>query len=251
MIVQKRAQTLRIIAQHDHGLLSGHLAASWLRASGEKLGFELVLAAGMHDLGWQSADARPIFDPSTGGPADFVAYPQEDRAALYTRALDDMARISPLTALLTSLHYQMMLGSKAPPTFLANEDARRAWLRGSGLIELDDDGVKEALAILQFFDVLSLYICMSAPGAVSDNLPRWLDPAVFAKDVDGRRYTISWQDEGLIHLHPFPFEGPITARLPYMTLDKVSYRSPEALLSAWSRARRGVWTLTVAAKETG
>ena len=71
MIITPHEGSLLLVFQHDHALLASRLASAWRSefiAHHDRRG-EVLEAVALHDAGWQEADARGVFDTSTGRPA--------------------------------------------------------------------------------------------------------------------------------------------------------------------------------------
>ncbi len=243
MIVQRRAGGARIFEQHDHGLLCGELARAWGEPGAISLG--LGLACALHDLPWRAADAAPRLNSDTGLPFDFIDFPRRERVALYKKGLDALEGISPHLGVLTSRHYVALMGRTAPVGFVAAERARQARL----LSEIGgvDEGILEAeLSALRFMDTLSLFVCMTPPGASAEGRPAWLDPSIFACWPKGRRWSLVWEGPDRLIVDPFPFLEPLMALVPFRDLGEARYESAESLRTAWDRAPRGRWSVTLA-----
>lgn len=272
MLLQVRANGLRVIAQHDHGLAAGRLAHAWrgvpVRAEGsgaaegglgpgargapgaEPLPFELVLAVALHDFGWRAADAVPRFDPASGRPYDFVSYPLHRKVDLYVRAIDELEGVDLYVALLVSLHYTTFAGTADVASFQADQARRRERLkRALGLGPEDEARVHAHLRYLKLFDNLSLFMCLTPPPAEAVAQPPWVNASMLADVPHGPPLRPHWRDADHLVLEPFPFEAPIPLRIPCRDLDAPSYPDARALELAWSRAPIVWWTVWVEGAE--
>ena len=244
MLVQTRADRLRLFTQHDHGLTCGDLVRAWtdapLRAPAPSW---MVLAHAVHDLAWVDEDRRPRWNPRTGRPHDFVDLPLALKVPMYARGIDDVARIEPRAGVLDSLHFQSFVPGRDAPDFHAAEEARREALRDDlGVDDATWATVVDAYPLLRATDRLSLWICLSAPGALEDHIPSWLPPEL---PVAGRTYRLGWRDTSTVTMSPLPFDEAVEVRLPWRDLDATSFASTEDLGAAWDGADRGVWTVRI------
>lgn len=188
------------IHQEQHALLSGVLAAAW-RPS---LHPRLIAAITLHDAPWRSIDSGPRKDPQ-GGIIDFVSYPIAERLEFYTTGIDELEQVDPYVAYMVSLHYSSFAGMAKMTQFRAAESERRARLQPLlGRLAAD---VARDLKWLQFFDVLSLHLCLTGPDVPTENLPVWLrDDARWSTAPDGRRHALEWTNAHTSRIYPFPFE---------------------------------------------
>jgi len=238
MIVQRRVGGIRLINQHDHGLLAGVFAQAWSQTRP----FEEVLLAGLHDFAWQGVDTSPLFDPESGLPHDFLTLPKGHRIAFYTQGIDALEEISPFVAQMTSRHYVSIMGDAAPESWRRSERQRQRRLHRP---ERGDMGGQ--LRWLQFFDTLSLFFCMTPPSALGrGDLPAWLKPEVFTSALEGRRPTLRWQDDATLLMSPFLFRGDaLEVRLPCRDLSVSRFDGQTSMLDHLAEARPVVWEVVV------
>ncbi len=244
---------LRLVRQHEHAVLAGHLAAAWVGTgrSPDPLDFGLVLAVALHDLAWVELDELPDLDPSSGRPYPFHALPNERKLPAYRTGLDRMERVHPYGALLGSLHYASFVEDEAEPgetgSFLAAETRRRTALEERLALDGEEDRVplRRDLAYLQMFDRLSLFICLAPPSASGAAQPAWLGAARHLEIPGGESLHLDWRDDEVLHVHPFPFRDALDLRLPYRELSPGPYRDQEELVSAWSSVPESWWGFSV------
>lgn len=254
MLVQVRHDgRLRLFRQHDHAMLAGHLAATWVGTGRhpEPLDFGLVMAVALHDLAWLELDEAPHLDPTGGRPYAFHALPNERKLPAYRRGLDRVERVHPYGALLGSLHYVSFVEEEAAgqgaDSFVAREARRRAALEERlGLEGPEERGpVRRDLGLLQTFDRFSLFICLAPPSALQEAQPAWLAAARDLETPEGHSLRLDWRDDDVLHVHPFPFRDALDLLLPYRELPPGPYRDPEELVSAWSSAVEDWWGFSV------
>jgi hypothetical protein len=226
------------MAQHDHGLVSGRLAAEWrgLSAHPAPLPFELRLAITLHDFAWESIDLLPLFNPETRRPYDFVQHPLELKARFYTKGLDLLERIEPRVGLLCSMHYTAFIGTDGLEPFQRDERNRRARLKLLlGLTSKDDAMLNAQLHVLKLFDNLSLFICLMSPSALDKESFPWLDPSFFAQTHGGEPFDLQWLDDETLVADPFPFTRPVDLTIPYRELP-ATFPNADGLTNAWNDA---------------
>lgn len=161
----------------------------------------LLAAILLHDNPWRSNDATPKVDES-GNTIDFIGYPNEARIALYSRGLDALTHVDPYTGYLVSLHYSTFTGMD--PDFVAREEARRAEL--APLLSHRLDRMDQDLSWLKFFDIASLWLCLTGPDVDDESLPQWLvEPYAFAHPPDAIKRTWTWTDTDRATITPWPF----------------------------------------------
>ena len=239
MLIQGRADGLRLITQHDHGLLSGELAVAWRGpGGGEEPAEELVLAVSLHDLSWRELDAVPRRDPATGLPYDFLRFPADEKYEAASRGIDRVAELHPYAGVLVSLHYCTFGSPRRPSEFEESEEERRLELLG----DMEDEApgpsrIRHDMDFLRLFDNLSLLLCLTPPGADEEHRPSWLTPDLLTIPGGGPRMELSWRDDGTAVLNPFPFQGPeLDVELPFRDLPPGPFASDEALRKAWEEA---------------
>src|SRR5262249_51824836 len=94
------------ITQPDHALLAGRLLDAWC---GDGLPLrptraQVITAAAQHDAGWTMEDAVPWWNPTIGGPFDFVTAPLEVRQGLWPRAIEHLAARDAYVGALVAQH---------------------------------------------------------------------------------------------------------------------------------------------------
>lgn len=246
MLVQPRADHLRIFTQHDHGLLSGDMAARWTNVQlGARPGADMILAASLHDAPWRHADQHVSWNPDTRRPHDFISHPREARLALYRLGLDELESLSRHAALLTSRHYVRLLGARVPNDFLAHETARQARLALSLGVSLDSPTLQAQQRLLSLLDNISLFVCMTTPGSDPSTHPVWLGPRAFIYDDQGRALRLTWRDEHTLHIDPSPFDAPQRFEIPCRRLEGLRFDDDQALQGAWRLATPQRYALNV------
>lgn len=256
MIIQHRTDaTIRIITQHDHGLLSGEIAHIWRDANtGEALHHRLVLAITLHDLAWRyddSPDLSIMWDQAKGLPHDFITMPTAQKLLMYAKGIDELEGVDPYTALLLSHHYSAFIKDpkgQLEQKFLDQERRRRARLAGLlGFASPDAPTLMEDFEWLKTLDVISLYACQAAPGSDKATVPGWITSTWRALDQDfSFAFLDAEEGDGIdtIKLIGADLDKPILVEVPYWELERRPYQLSE-LVQAWQQAERKRWPLRI------
>ena len=163
-----------LLSQVDHARLAGQLAEAWGRKPLERLNTELVAAISHHDDGWADWERRPKVDPVEGRPIAFTEMDLAEALNIWRGSIAAARSIGPLAGYAVAGHFSAILtwyGSWKSDSqrralavdFLAEQQHNmqewsRAWLAA------DPDSHPEAclaraVAHLQMFDALSLWLC--------------------------------------------------------------------------------------------
>lgn len=247
MLIQRRPDSLWLIKQHDHAWLSGQLAALWCRPGGGRLHHDLIAATGMHDWPWQEADCSPRFDQREGVPLDFLSIPLEERLPIYTEGLDRLMQVHPYVAMMVSLHYTAFAGLLGFEAFQQAEEVRRQQLLPLLTpLQRDEARLQLDLAYVQFFDLLSLYLCLTAPGSLPKSRPPWLWPGDRAMIPERREeLSLKWVTDDQLSLSPFPFVEQVTCSIPISSLPQTSFDDEEEWRALWERSVQQWWEVTL------
>ncbi|RMF13961.1 MAG: DUF3891 family protein [Candidatus Dadabacteria bacterium] len=249
MIVQIWNDHCRLITQEQHALLSGVLAEAWADGGNETLHPMLRQAIGLHDNAWRAADRAPRWNPDTSGIHDFVSIPDDERLLLYGGGLDQLERVHPYIAALVSMHYTRFSGTVHLESLQKQESARRerlAQLCGFPNRDILEQSLTLDLKWLQFFDALSLWICLTTPGIREDTIPAWITPERWAViPGTGQALQPVWADPRTVRLQPFPCREPFQFSLYFRRLPATDWPSADALEQAWADAPVGVLPLRI------
>ena len=170
----------RIITQVQHARMSAELARKCSRefsgarfasrATQEEFTEEVFQAIAHHDDGWLQWDSAPRIDPTDGKPLSFRELPLEESFPNWNGSIESAAQVGPLAGWLVASHFRALLQATTKAgdpsrieRWVAAIDANRAkWIEQwqsncpeSHTLEL----AESALAWLQTFDVISLWLC--------------------------------------------------------------------------------------------
>jgi len=209
MLIQERPLGLRLIRQHDHGLLAGEIASHW-QLGGQRLPWPTILATSLHDVVWVDQDLHPRLDPGTGRPYDFLTIPSATRRPFLELGLTRLQAVEPELAGLVKAHHDALASTTAP-----DPSSEAAWVG--------------------FFDHLSLFVCLTEPGSIPDSHPPWL-PFPRATPT-GEVVDARWRSESRVALSPYPFgPGRLEVAVPYRELASRRFETACMLRDAWDAA---------------
>ncbi len=252
MILQNREDTIRCIRQHDHGLLSGEFARAW----SDDYALELLLAISLHDLAWGAHNALDTHDPAwipfneeEGRVHDFITMPGERKLEVYEPGHDVYEAIHPYVGLLLSLHYGSFFPeSPAYKAYLEDIERRKKRLcEQLGYESAQDERVQLDWERLKFFDLLSLFVCLRAPGARLEDAPAWIRGEL---ELEGCAVELSWQSEDVLGIKGWPGRA-LRFDLPYRDIPMRRYEDAADFVEEWSGATERVWSLRVEATDSG
>jgi len=204
-----------LVPQIEHARLAGGLADSWIDDALRAIepSDELIKAVGHHDDGWADWDASPDVDPASGRPLSFVELPLASSIDIWRRSIYLACSRGYLAAHVVSAHFTALLQKSSPRwsldprqfqisrEFLNEQSEHREtwfvqWLRPNPVVRTRPM-VDLALAYLQMFDALSLWLC-AAPRSLSQE---FATPA-------GYKLSIEPLGENRFTARPWPFRVP-------------------------------------------
>jgi hypothetical protein len=176
---RQKYESCWMITQPSHAALAGELAARLAALHVPKLEAELVRAIALHDAGWGIPDAQTVMrSRSSHGacPKSFLDVGVTDFIEAWTQSIEIAQPVSPAGGYIVSRHFWRLAehrrergddsesDRKKLRSFLSLETARQKRLaskqaRSAGELELLTD-------VLQFCDLLSLFICSGARDSV-------------------------------------------------------------------------------------
>ena len=239
---KQEANAWWLVAQSDHAALSGDLAANLSSPFFPKLDVEVVHAISLHDAGWAQFDGgdehvngpRPdkiFWAPkisAQGKPLSFLEMRPAEFVRAWSNSIACAEKACAIGGIVVSVHFsrlaesRLRAGGDTPDdtrsirAFVSSQAERRsARANGRSAEEID-----LLVDVLQFFDLLSLYLCCGAqehvqfPQTFNGRTIRLLregemlrtEPALFGAGVSlgvrARLYTVS-ADEMNVTTIPF------------------------------------------------
>jgi hypothetical protein len=162
-----------MITQPSHAALAGEFAARMAGANLPNLDATVIRAIALHDAGWGMPDAQAIMQSrsiSQGALKSFVACGVGQFVDAWERSIDVAASASATGGYIVSRHFERIAkvnGSKLPQSdrqimegFLNNEVERQKKLAANQ--ERTAEELEQLTDVLQFCDLLSLYVCCGA-----------------------------------------------------------------------------------------
>ena len=160
-----------LVTQPDHAGLSGDIAAALGPPLLPRLVPEVIQGIAAHDDGWAPFDAQmPVTD---GRPLSFLDFLPQDFLRAWDGSIERAQKIAPIAGAMVSRHFWRLARNRLAwgidgaedrrllLDFLESEEARQHRLLGGRSRE----EFEFLTDVLQFCDVLSLYLCC---GAVQD-----------------------------------------------------------------------------------
>jgi len=169
-----------LIAQPDHAALAGDIAAHLCPPVFPRLDSDVLRAIALHDEGWGPFDTRAL--ESRQAPRSFLDEPPATFVEAWTASIDRCQEVAPIAGVIVSKHFcrlaefrvkekkdsaddmRLLLG------FLTAEDRRQRELL-PGCRSYEPESLTD---VLQFCDLLSLYLCCGAQESIT--FPQSLGP---------------------------------------------------------------------------
>ena len=199
-----------MVSQSDHAALAGALAASFVSPEFPRVDPPIARAIEVHDSGWAlfapeaRVEAAPRLD-SRGKPLSFLEIEPPDFLRAWAASIDRSESVCPAGGYIVSRHFCALgEGRLASAIDAAEDSARLRWFlqreaerqrrllaqSGRSAAQLED-----LLLVLQFCDLLSLYLCSGATDAVE-----------FPQSFAPGRVGIRCENQAFI-LQPSPFRS--------------------------------------------
>jgi uncharacterized protein DUF3891 len=163
-----------LITQPSHAALAGEFAAKMNGPQLPQLDAAVVRAIAMHDAGWGAPDAQAIMQSRSdrqGCPKSFIACSVKDFVAAWEKSIEMAeAASSPAGRYMVSRHFARIAEQNArllpeadrqiASSFLEHEAARQKQLAAQQ--DRSIETLEQLTDVLQFCDLLSLYVCCGA-----------------------------------------------------------------------------------------
>jgi hypothetical protein len=162
-----------MITQPSHAALAGEFAAQMTGGNLPTLDAPVIRAIALHDAGWGMPDAQAIMQSRSigqGAPKSFVVCGVGQFVDAWEKSIDVAASASATGGYIVSRHFERIAkanssktSENAHPTmesFLQSEAARQAKLAAKQ--EHTPEELEALTDVLQFCDLLSLYVCCGA-----------------------------------------------------------------------------------------
>lgn len=173
--------TCWLVTQPSHAALAGELAAAISAPQFPVPDADLLQAISLHDAGWGIPDAQAIMKSRSvhpQRPPSFVAASAPQFVEAWTKSIDACEAVSAAGGYIVSRHFWRLahdrVGSahegnqqdrRSLDVFLKNEAKRQKKLADGQSLTIDK--LEELTDLLQFCDLLSLYICCGSSEKVA------------------------------------------------------------------------------------
>jgi uncharacterized protein DUF3891 len=195
-----------LITQPDHAALSGDIAAALGPPLLPRLSPEIVQGIAMHDEGWAPFDAQITI--TDGRPLSFLDFLPEDFLRAWKGSIERAEKVAPIAGAMVSGHFWRLAKNRLEwgidgaedrsllRDFLENEQARQQRFLGGR----SRDQLEFLTDVLQFCDVLSLYLCCGATQNVEF-------PQRFERQPIRLRRESGCSQAAVCRFDPTPFTG--------------------------------------------
>jgi len=162
-----------MITQPSHAALAGEFAAKLTGVDLPTLDAQIIRAIALHDAGWGMPDAQAIMQSRSigqGAPKSFIACGVGEFVNAWEKSIDVAESVSPVGGYIVSRHFVRIAEQAASRVseaerqvearFVQNESARQAKLAAKQKYTAKE--LEILTDVLQFCDLLSLYVCCGA-----------------------------------------------------------------------------------------
>lgn len=168
MIVNESKHHFTLIEQDHHASISTEIIKNWQNTflNDDPFKDSVLYAIRHHDCGWTYFDKQPFWNDEKLAPFSFIDFPTLPKLILYTDGVNQVEQKDPYAAALCSAHYTSFLkkhSSSEVKNYLHDEKKRRKRIFNS-VLNVSSEHFHKHLAILQFADNISLYLCLNEPG---------------------------------------------------------------------------------------
>ena len=164
-----------LITQPSHAALAGELAANICAPDFPSLDTQLLQAIALHDAGWGIPDAQALVKSRSvhpHQPQSFIAAGAAQFAEAWKSSIETCQSVSQAGGYIVSRHFWRLANERGPATaqgkqdqrilesFLKNEEQRQKKLAAKQERSIQE--LERLTDLLQFCDLLSLYLCCGA-----------------------------------------------------------------------------------------
>lgn len=259
MIVRTEGDQLLLVRQVDHQFLAGRLAEAWGAAPFARPSDAAIRATFAHDEGWRAWEERPRVDPRTQRPYQFTDVPVAEHLAFYRQGVEAAVAKDFYAGLLVNMHcvglYNGRYGKVEGPAprqrspeeqavisrFTRELEEEQARLREQLQLPADTPGLWRDYALLQLFDLLSLYLCHGAGRELTLKRTPLLPPA------STREVTFRPLDNTNVSADPYPFRpDSLQANVAVRMVPDRPYASDREFQDTYSHAREEILSFDIA-----
>jgi len=175
---RQNATAYWLVTQPSHAVLAGDLAAALSDDLFGPIDDTVARSISLHDSGWSMDDAEQIQRLRTDGsykPSAFLDASVEQAVRAWTQSIETAGKFAPVGGYLVSRHFERISNlasgkdQRRVEAFRKREKERQQKLRPN--INLEQPALDKLLDVLQFCDVLSLYLCCGSQRTVTFDRP--------------------------------------------------------------------------------
>jgi len=227
MIIREQKQTITMIEQNHHAHLSAEIIKNWqdIFFKNDPYFESVLYAIKYHDYGWYHFDKQPFLNDDTQLPYSFIDFPVLPKTVLYTQGVDKVEEVDAYAAALCSTHYMRFMENNTRPevqTYMAHEKKRTKRILTD--LAIDQATFDDHVALLQFADNISLYVCLNEPGVsqsnvhffFKDGIPIALNSALITQS----KIQAEWLDNQTLKLTGLPFVPSFSISIKQKVLNK-------------------------------
>src|SRR5690625_1594605 len=240
MIIRERLDSFVMIDQHHHASLSGKLfdnLKSLYTLQEKTLHLALRHAIYYHDVGWIPFDLHPFWDDQSQAPYSFITFPNSVKVVLYQSGIDTVQEVNAYAGLLCSEHYRRFLNkdyTSFPKKFVHNEKIRQNNLIHT-FEQFNYDTFQLHYEVLQFFDNLSLYLCLHEPDTNEDDIHYFFKNGITLPKLFGcEKLQLFWDNTSVV-LDKALFHKVVNISLTQKVVPKTDIKQ-YGLVEAWQNA---------------
>lgn len=249
MIVRERVHTFVMIEQHHHASISGKLYDAIKKAFTIKNNCDkksVRTAIYQHDIGWEPFDASPMWNDKKQKPFDFISMPNTIKSVLYKNGINKVELEDHLAALLCSHHYVRFL-QKSTNNYSKQFIQAEASRQSSIIQALECFNQEDFLAyyeLIQFFDNLSLYICLHEFNPTKEDVHFFFKDGIeLPKLYGGGKLELNRNNHSIILNTPL-FTNPVQINLQQKIVKKSTIKEI-GVLKAWNATSYETIHLTI------
>lgn len=217
LIIRKQDDAFVMIKQHDHGEISKKLYEQlYDRFLPKTYRSSIMYAIQQHDCGWIPFDKTPFWNDQSHTPYDFTDFPTSPKVVLYEHGINRIEEKDYYAALLCSEHFTRFM--KNDPDRVALQFVDRELIRQKRLkaeLAVNEATFQKHYELLQFFDTLSLYICLNEPGVSKNKEHVFFKEGIKLPQLFARNRTLipKWASEQDVELNYRLFSKDISLTL--------------------------------------
>ena len=228
LIIREHDIAFVMIEQNHHAHISAAMMEKWQDSlfDSDPLYTSVLFAIEQHDCGWRFFDEQPFWNDAIQAPYDFTNFPVAPKTVLYTKGIDEVEKHDAYAAALCSAHYHKFMennDNEVAKEFIKQEANRRS----RTMATMDHESLRnfdKHLALLQFADNISLYMCLNEPGVDKEKEHFFFKNGIPVSNIlqDSLSDVVhaEWRGEQMIALEGLPSIPPFSVTLQQKFIKK-------------------------------